>query len=58
MKCFKNCIFILCSQVRYDLPCRCVISKKSVNFGEICPYEDRTVTELNVEANYKKEVYK
>ena len=52
MKCLKNCIFMRCSQIREELPCRCFISKKSVNYGETCPYENKTVTELNMEANY------
>ena len=56
MKCLKNCIFMRCSQIREDLPCKCFISKKSVNYGETCPYENKTVTELNMEANYKGDV--
>ena len=44
---------MLCSNVKYDLPCRCFISGKSVNRGETCPYENKTITELNIEANYK-----
>ena len=47
---------MLCSQSRYDLPCRCFISKKPINYGETCPYEDRTVTMLNMEANYQGDV--
>ena len=43
---------MMCSQVRDDLPCRCFISKKPVKLGETCIYENRTVTELNMEANY------
>ena len=58
MKCFKNCIFMLCSQSRYDLPCRCFISKEKVNYGETCPYENRTVTELNMDANYQRSLKK
>ena len=54
MKCLKNCIFMLCSPSNPDLPCRCVISKKPVIFGETCKYENKTVTELNMEADYKK----
>ena len=54
MKCLKNCIFMLCSQSNPDLPCRCVISKNPVIFGETCRYENKTVTELNIEANYKE----
>lgn len=41
-----------CSEIRTDLPCYCFISKKKVNFGETCPYENKTVTMLNMEANY------
>ena len=33
-----------------------IISKKSVKFGETCPFENETVTTLNVEANYKGDV--
>ena len=44
---------MMCSQIRDDLPCRCFISKKSVKFGETCPFENETVTTLNMEANYK-----
>jgi hypothetical protein len=43
-----------CSQIRPDLPCRCLISKKAVKLGETCPYENRTVTELNMEADFKR----
>lgn len=56
MKCLKNCIFMLCSNVKYNLPCRCFISGKSVNRGKTCPYENKTVTELNMEANYDGDV--
>ena len=45
---------MLCSQVNPDLPCRCVISKTPVILGETCPYENRTVTEINMEAEYKR----
>ena len=45
-----------CSQIREELPCRCFISKKSVNYGETCPYENKTVTELKIEANYDGDV--
>lgn len=31
----------------------CMISKRKVHFGETCPYENKTVTELNIEVNYK-----
>lgn len=58
MKCLKNCIFMRCSQINSELPCRCIISKKQVNFGETCPYENKTVTELNMDANYEKELKK
>lgn len=56
MKCLKNCIFMMCSQVRPVLPYRCFISKKDVKLGETCPYENKTVTELNMEANYDGDV--
>ena len=56
MKCLKNCIFMICSQIRDDLPCKCFISHKTVKIGETCPYENRTVTELNIEANYQGDV--
>lgn len=52
MKCLKNCIFMRCSHIVPELPCRCIISKKQVNLGETCPYENKTVTELNMIANY------
>lgn len=55
MKCLKNCIFMLCSQVRPDLSCKCFISKKDVKLGETCPYENKTVTELNMMANYNRQ---
>ena len=45
-----------CSQIRDDLPCHCFISKKAVTLGETCPFENKTVTELNIEANYKGDV--
>ena len=56
MKCLKNCIFMLCSQTNPELSCRCFISKKTVTFGETCIYENKTITELNIESNYKKEL--
>ena len=43
-----------CSQIRDDLLCHCFISKKAVTLGETCPFENKTVTELNMEANYKR----
>ena len=52
MKCLKNCIFMMCTQINNDFPCRCFISKKPVKYGETCKYENQTVTELNMEANY------
>ena len=54
MKCLKNCIFMRCSEIRKDLPCHCFISTKAVNLGETCPFENMTVTELNMKANYKE----
>ena len=56
MKCLENCIFMMCSQFRPDLSCKCFISKKYVKLGETCPYENKTVTELNMEANYDGDV--
>ena len=53
MKCLKNCIFMMCSEINNDLHCRCFISKKTVKLGETCPFENKTVTMLNVEENYK-----
>ena len=41
-----------CSHIVPELHCRCIISKKQVNLGETCPYENKTVTELNMIANY------
>ena len=49
---------MLCSQNNSELPCRCIISKKQVNYGETCPYENMTVTELNMKANYENKVIK
>jgi len=46
---------MLCSQVRPDLSCKCFISKKDVKLGETCPYENKTVTELNMMANYNRQ---
>ena len=37
-------------------PCICFISKKPVWYASTCEYENKTVTELNMEANYKKEL--
>ena len=54
MKCLKNCIFMICSLNNSELPCICIISKKQVNYGETCLYENMTVTELNMKANYKE----
>ena len=54
MKCLDNCIFMRCSAIAPELPCRCIISLERVNLGETCPYENMTVTELNMEANYQK----
>ena len=45
---------MLCSQIRDDLPCKCFISKKTVKLGGNCPFEDKTVTMLNIEENYKR----
>ena len=56
MKCLKNCIFMQCSEIRTDLPCHCFISKKEVNLGKTCPYENMTITELNIETNYKSDM--
>ena len=58
MKCLKKCIFMRCSEIRKDLPCHCVISNKAVNLGETCPYENKTVTELNMEANSERRFFK
>lgn len=44
------------SQIRPDLSYRCFISKRDVKLGETCPYENKTVTELNMEANYDGDV--
>lgn len=49
---------MLCSQSNPDLPCRCFISKKPVILGETCKYENKTVTMLNIDENYKKMVKK
>ena len=54
MKCLKNCIFMYNIQGEFT----CLISKKPVKFGETCPYENKTVTELNIDANYEKELKK
>lgn len=47
---------MMCSNIRYDLPCRCFISKKEVHLGETCPYENKTVMMLNMEENYTGDV--
>jgi len=54
MKCLKNCIFMLYSQIYDDIPCRCYISMEPVSIGETCKYENKTITELNMEAHYKR----
>lgn len=43
------------SQIRPDLSYRCFISKRGVKLGETCPYENKTVTELNMWANYNRQ---
>lgn len=50
MKCLRNCIFMYHVAGRLT----CLISKGRVNYGCTCPYENMTVTELNMEADYKK----
>ena len=53
MKCLMNCIFL------YYIPVdgfTCMISKKRPSIGKTCPYENMTVTELNMEANYDGDV--
>ena len=57
MKCLKNCIFMLIS-AEHEIPRGCIISKKQVNYGETCPFENMTVTELNMKANYENKVIK
>lgn len=52
MKCLKDCIFM--SYVKPFDRFVCLISKEPVTFGETCLYENKTVTELNMEANYKE----
>ena len=42
------------NEINNDLPCRCFISKKTVKLGETCPFENKTVTMLNIEENYKR----
>ena len=44
---------MMCSEINNDLHCRCFISKKTVKLGETCPFENKTVTMLNIEENYK-----
>ena len=44
-----------CSQIRPELSCKCFISKKDVKLGETCPYENKTVTELNMWADYNRQ---
>ena len=36
------------SKIRPELSYRCLISKETVKLGETCPYENKTVTELNM----------
>jgi len=53
MKCLMNCIFM------YYIPVdgfTCMISKERPPIGKTCPYENKTVTELNMEANYDGDV--
>ena len=40
----------------HEIPIGCIISKKQVNYGETCPFENMTVTELNMKANYENEL--
>ena len=54
MKCLKNCIFMYNIQGEFT----CLISKKPVKFGETCPYENKTVTELNMEHDYQRRLIK
>ena len=49
MKCLMNCIFMYYINVDGFT---CMISKKNPPWGKTCPYENRTVTELNMEWNY------
>ena len=51
MKCLNNCIFMYYVTFGGFI---CLISKKNPPWGKTCPYENKTITELNIEANYKK----
>ena len=53
MKCLMNCIFMYYINVDGFT---CMISKKTPPIGKTCPYENKTVTELNMEANYGDDV--
>ena len=55
MKCSRNCIFIMRSQIRPELSYKCLISRKIVKFDETCPYGNKTVTELNMWADYNRQ---
>lgn len=46
---------MMCSEINNDLNCRCFISKKTIKLGETCPFEDKTITMLNIEKNYKEQ---
>jgi len=42
------------SQIRPELAYWCLISKETVKLGETCPFENETVTTLNIKANFNK----
>lgn len=52
MKCLNNCIFMYYIASEGFI---CTIAKKNPPWGKTCPYENKTVTELNMEANYSGE---
>lgn len=53
MKCLNNCIFMYYVMFGGFI---CAVSKKNPPWGKTCPYENKTVTELNMEANYDGDV--
>ena len=55
MKCLKNCIFMWYIPMGGFI---CAITKETVNYGCTCPYENKTVTELNMEHDYQRRLKK
>lgn len=53
MKCLANCIFMYYVMFGGFI---CAVSKKNPPWGKTCPYENKTITELNIEANYDGDI--